>query len=224
MKRPEVWFVIALLLVIFVDALGRDWALNNLANPRLGHPLVVDVNEPGHLEAQLIRRFGSLSGLDASAVRDLDGRPFDPDIVLSRGQKIVVPEREVVWATLSISFRLVFNKGATFGLQLGGFFDQLLRGLIGAFGVGVCLWAFKHTRRARQAMALAMGVMWGGAIGNLISRLKYGYVVDFIAFDRVPVWPVFNLADTAITLGAVVVAMVALLQPKTKSLDQAQED
>ena len=51
---------------------------------------------------------------------------------------------------------------------------------------------------------IAFSLILGGAIGNLIDRMMYGYVIDFIDFR---IWPVFNIADSAITVGAVIIAL-----------------
>lgn len=214
MKRPEVWFFLTLVLVAALDWVGREWALNNLANPRLGHPLVLVVEEPGTVETQIVRRFGSPSQVDVDTVRDLDGKPFGGTQVLERGEKIIVPKREFVWLKDGLAMRLVFNKGATFGLQLSTMFDAIMRTILGVLGVWICYRTFQRTRNLRRAMAAAMGMMWGGALGNLWSRLEHGYVVDFVALDLFPRWPVFNIADAALTLGAVAVVTVALIQPK----------
>ena len=56
--------------------------------------------------------------------------------------------------------------------------------------------------------ALAYALILGGAVGNLIDRGLYGYVVDFIDFHW---WPVFNLADSAITIGITLLALSILL-------------
>ena len=50
---------------------------------------------------------------------------------------------------------------------------------------------------------IAFSLIMGGAIGNLIDRITYGYVIDFIDFR---IWPVFNVADSAITIGAILIA------------------
>ena len=85
---------------------------------------------------------------------------------------------------------LVFNQGAAFGLRLGpswhfAIFALLLGGLL--------LWLLRFSASG------PLGLVLGGAAGNLLDRLRFGHVVDFIDFR---VWPVFNLADIAITLGA----------------------
>jgi signal peptidase II len=60
---------------------------------------------------------------------------------------------------------------------------------------------------------LALGLILAGALGNLIDRVIFGYVIDFLDFQ---VWPVFNLADSAITVGAVLLGL-NLLSSKGKN-------
>lgn len=65
---------------------------------------------------------------------------------------------------------------------------------------------FAYLRREREpapAMAAGVGLALGGALGNLVDRLRWGSVVDFLDFH---VWPVFNLADIALTAGVVLLA------------------
>ncbi len=61
----------------------------------------------------------------------------------------------------------------------------------------------KNNEALSHAYIIAFSLILGGAIGNLFDRIKYGYVIDFIDFR---IWPVFNIADSAITIGAVVIA------------------
>lgn len=89
----------------------------------------------------------------------------------------------------------VQNTGAAFGL---------FQGFTGAFvliSLGVAAWvALELIRHRHQAVLTqsALALVLGGAIGNLIDRLWLGYVIDFI---DVRVWPVFNVADSAISVG-----------------------
>ena len=71
--------------------------------------------------------------------------------------------------------------------------------------------AFAYHRSARKDLwvSAALALALGGAIGNLIDRVRYGYVVDF--FD-VKVWPVFNVADSAITVGILILAWTFLFK------------
>jgi signal peptidase II len=88
----------------------------------------------------------------------------------------------------------VHNRGAAFSLFQGQqtFFIVL--------AAAVIVWTVWELARSRGAASLrwAWGLVLGGAAGNLIDRLRFGHVIDFIDLR---VWPVFNVADSAITIG-----------------------
>jgi signal peptidase II len=94
----------------------------------------------------------------------------------------------------------VTNTGAAFGL----FPDQGGLLVVVAFVVVVIIVAYyRHLPAERWLLHLSLGLQLGGAIGNLLDRVRYGYVVDFI---DVGFWPVFNLADSAILIGVAILA------------------
>ena len=112
----------------------------------------------------------------------------------------------------SLRLRLVFNRGTAFGL--GSRFAPVIA-LLGVVVVGLLARSAGALRR-RPARA-ALGLVLGGAVGNLLDRLVRtgggvlgGAVVDFVDLQW---WPVFNLADVAITTGAVVLALTARDDP-----------
>ena len=117
-----------------------------------------------------------------------------------------VPERIFGnWLTL----RLVYNSGAAFGINVGGASRWVFTGL--ALIALVVLGAMaRHTDAGNRFRMLALALVCGGAVGNLIDRLKSPRgVVDFIdvwigAFH----WPTFNVADMAVSCGAVALAIV----------------
>jgi signal peptidase II len=88
----------------------------------------------------------------------------------------------------------VQNTGAAFGLFKG---QQLLFVVV---AVAVLVWVVRELRGKplQLPILLAYGMIVGGALGNLVDRLRLGYVVDFIDCR---VWPVFNIGDSAITIG-----------------------
>src|SRR5690606_36683230 len=103
-----------------------------------------------------------------------------------------------------LDFRFVRNTGASFG------FFQGQSNLLTVLALGaIAFLATYYFRKARNdaLVALALGLQLGGALGNVIDRLRYGYVVDFIDFPR---FPTFNVADSSITVG-VALLMYALL-------------
>src|SRR5689334_18376082 len=98
---------------------------------------------------------------------------------------------------------LAHNTGAAFSFlhDAGG----IQRWLFGGIAVVASTWIVVLLRRhsAQTLFALALSLILGGALGNLIDRIAYGYVVDFLAFHwDEHYFPAFNIADSAITLGA----------------------
>ncbi|TWG85781.1 signal peptidase II [Cupriavidus gilardii J11] len=99
---------------------------------------------------------------------------------------------------------LVYNKGAAFSFlaDAGGWqrwFFTVLGLAVGAFIIWLL---FRHT--GQRMFCFAVSLVLGGAVGNVIDRIVYGHVVDFLDFHmRGYHWPAFNVADCAITVGAV---------------------
>lgn len=105
----------------------------------------------------------------------------------------------------SVNLFLAFNPGAAFSLLAQGSGWQ--RWLLSAVAVGVSgylLYWLRNLAPGQRWQAVAIGLVLGGAIGNLIDRLRLGVVVDFIdLYYGDWHWPAFNVADAAITIGAV---------------------
>ncbi len=96
-------------------------------------------------------------------------------------------------------FRITYvtNTGSAFGL----FPNQTLFLIIASFvGIGILLVFYRIHRVSSPILRISLGLQLGGAIGNLMDRLRLGHVVDFI---DVGAWPVFNLADSSIVVGLV---------------------
>jgi signal peptidase II len=107
----------------------------------------------------------------------------------------------------------VENRGAAFGLlqDQTAFFV-----LVGFVVIAVIVASYRQIKEPNWLLNLALGLQMGGAIGNLADRIRYGYVVDF--FD-LTVWPVFNVADSAICVGVALLAWT-LLFPKADDSSQ----
>ena len=122
-----------------------------------------------------------------------------------------------------LNLSLGFNTGASFGM-MGGFMagkPLLMAALTGALTIAFAVMAF----RAQHALERAgFALVVGGALGNIIDRLRQGAVTDFLDFYwRDWHWPTFNVADIAITLGAVLIlaASLPLRRRKEPVLDQS---
>ena len=97
-------------------------------------------------------------------------------------------------------FTYVLNPGAAFGLLAHR--SMLFISVTLLLVAGVLL-AYKRLAAGRVLVKTGLGLVIGGALGNLVDRLRFGMVVDFLDFR---VWPVFNLADSAIVAGAFLLA------------------
>jgi signal peptidase II len=113
---------------------------------------------------------------------------------------------------------MVWNPGVSYGLfpAHGPFGTAVLAifSLAAVSALGWWLWGAQ-----RKVLAIGLGLVIGGAIGNLIDRLIYGQVADFFHFYvRGYDWYVFNIADCAITVGVVALLYDALLRPESDAV------
>src|SRR5688572_4174171 len=100
---------------------------------------------------------------------------------------------------------LVHNEGVSFGL----FGDGSARWMLSVFSVAVAgvlgWWALKAERRL---LVTSIGLIMGGAIGNVIDRIRFGWVIDFLDFSGTGFFPwIFNVADSAITIGVILLIL-----------------
>jgi lipoprotein signal peptidase len=133
-----------------------------------------------------------------------------------------LPQRGVITLAPQLNLAMVWNRGVTFGLLTGfGTWGHLL---LAALAICVVIALGVWLRRAETPMAAtALGAIAGGAIGNVIDRLRFGAVVDFIdAHLGNWHWYVFNVADAAIVCG--VIALVIDSQwPRHAPADEAAD-
>jgi len=119
----------------------------------------------------------------------------------------------------SLNFTLLHNPGAAFSFLAGAtgwqrwFFSAL------ALGVSVYLvMLLRDPAPAARTYRAGLSLILGGAVGNLIDRVRFGYVVDFIqVFYQTWFFPAFNVADSAITVGAGLVILGTLMAPAVGS-------
>lgn len=118
-------------------------------------------------------------------------------------ERIMLPPR-VIEITSVFNLVLTWNRGVSFGMfNTGSSFNVWVLPLV-AVAIVVMLVAWL-TRTDRQLLAIALGSVIGGAIGNLIDRFRFGAVADFLDVHAFGYhWPAFNIADSAITIGVMV--------------------
>jgi len=116
----------------------------------------------------------------------------------------------------------VHNTGIAFSLFADG--SALTRGILQLVILGAVVfiaWTITRQDRTAPVTALGLGLILGGALGNLLDRALYGWVIDFIHLSAriggtVYSWPDFNLADSAISVGAAVLIVRELWRPKER--------
>jgi signal peptidase II len=119
------------------------------------------------------------------------------------------------WIPLSalepfIVIRHVRNSGAAFGMfpAAGNLFLVIAVVVV----LGIVRYYYSRASTAPLWVRISLGLMLGGALGNMIDRFRFGYVVDFIDLGW---WPVFNVADSSIVVGVTMLALyMAFLQPR----------
>jgi len=114
--------------------------------------------------------------------------------LMTQGQSIAV-----IPGVFHITY--ILNKGMAFGLMPGGL---LLFVIVTFAAIGLIVYQVVHIRSRSVLMYSSLGLVLGGALGNLVDRIRIGCVIDFLDFR---IWPVFNLADSSITIGACILAL-----------------
>lgn len=123
---------------------------------------------------------------------------------LARGQSVVLAP----WLAPFFQVTFVTNSGAAFGLfpNLGQFFV-----VVAVIVIVALVWYYFRLSEGHWLVQLALGLQLGGAAGNLVDRLRSGgAVVDFIDLNFWPLhnWPVFNVADSSIVVGVILLTLL----------------
>jgi signal peptidase II len=145
-------------------------------------------------------------------------------VVADQISKVLVTESLTLYQRVPVLpfFDLVrlHNTGAAFSFlsDAAGWQNWLFAGVAGVVSVGILWWLFTLPRAGRATLALGLALVLGGAIGNVIDRLLFGYVIDFLLFYyRSWSYPAFNVADSAITVGVVLIIFDGVILEKRRS-------
>jgi signal peptidase II len=118
-------------------------------------------------------------------------------------------------------FRITYyeNSGTIFGLFPSA---TVVLTVISILAIGFLVYFYRSQRAPTPVMRIAIGILLGGAVGNLIDRLAMGEVTDFVDVGR---WPIFNVADASITLGIfLLIVMTSLVPSKDKTGKEPEQD
>lgn len=130
----------------------------------------------------------------------------------------------IIEATPFLNIVLVMNRGVSFGLvPIEATWGPWL--FAGIAAVIVALLAVWLIRADRTLLAIGIGLVIGGAVGNVIDRLRFGGVIDFLDFHLGAYhWPAFNAADTSIVLGVAALLYVSLFGSRERPTNEEAGD
>jgi len=108
-----------------------------------------------------------------------------------------------VFPGFSITYARNYGAAFSFLSDAGGWQRWFFAALAAGISVGLVIY-LKSLKKDETLLAVSLSLILGGAVGNLIDRVTYGYVIDFLdVYYQAYHWPVFNIADSAITVGVV---------------------
>ena len=185
-RKKWLIFLIIAVLSLVADQATKIWARDALPTRRFHGA------EPCVVPDDMMPRHDQIHGADQDLPPDCHGT--------------VVPVIDGFW-----SWRLSMNPGSAFGMfssQTGARIGLSVVGIIAVFGM---LWMLRKARSDQRILHWALALVAGGAIGNLIDRIYYGVVTDFILWHVGTYnphqlrweheWPVFNVADVVLVIG-----------------------
>jgi signal peptidase II len=146
-------------------------------------------------------------------------------LFLDQVSKLVIADSMQLYQSIQVMpfFKLTYvhNTGAAFSFlsEAGGWQRWFFAGLALAISMVIAVW-LTRLKKHETLLAVALALVLGGAVGNLVDRLAYGYVIDFldVYYDSWH-WPAFNIADSAITLGVMLMLAESFGLGKAKESD-----
>jgi len=144
-------------------------------------------------------------------------------VVLDQISKQLVENSLLVFETIPLlpflNLTLVYNEGAAFSfLSDQGGWQRWLFVVLAATVTLVLIFWLQRLQRTDRWLALALSLIIGGAVGNLLDRLIFGHVIDFIdLYYNQWHWPAFNIADSAISVGVVLILIDAFFGHREES-------
>ncbi|MCA9564423.1 MAG: signal peptidase II [Myxococcales bacterium] len=219
-----IYFVVLIALGVTADLTTKTWAENNLATHSSEYQNYLDVEVPAEVPAGMtlgaylqdhypsntadeIEQIASSSLIldDAGQV----ARRGHPELELSGGEHVQVRQRSVtvidefLGVEDFLGYRYVQNRGAAWGIlgKTSPSFRQPFFIVVGILAIGVIFLLYRGVPKGKFFLRTALCFIVAGAIGNIVDRVRYGYVVDFIAWRPGFNWPTFNIADVWIVIG-----------------------
>jgi len=173
-RKKWILFLIVAALSLFADQATKIWARDALPTVRVDG------------------KTGMCVVPDDMMAHTIDGKEWPPSC---HGHPVTVIDGFWKW-------RLSMNPGSAFGLFSSQNGARIMLSVVGIIAVFGMLWMLRKARRDQAILHWALALVAGGAVGNLIDRIYYGVVTDFVLwYHDSHEWPVFNVADVVLVIG-----------------------
>jgi len=150
-------------------------------------------------------------------------------LVLDQVTKAMATAYLQMWTPVEVmpyfNLMLAHNTGAAFSFlaDAGGWQRWFFSILAFLVSIAIIVW-IKKLKPEEKTLGIALAFILGGAVGNLIDRLRFGYVVDFLDFYVGDAhWPAFNIADSSIFIGAAIMIISSFRQPAAEKDSSTDE-
>lgn len=171
------------------------------------------------------------SSVDERSDAPRRGRPLAPALIALVAVVCLAADQLTKWLVVThlvrgefvrvcpfLKLRHAYNTGVAFGMWAGG--GKLLPIVAALCIITVFVWGSRYARQS-ALVGWALALVGGGALGNMVDRVRLGHVTDFIDFG---VWPVFNVADSCVVVGAILLLIHGLLHHDPKAAPTASPD
>jgi len=150
-------------------------------------------------------------------------------LILDQITKAAATANLEMWTPVEVmpyfNFMLAHNTGAAFSFlaDSGGWQRWFFTIIATVVSIAIIVW-IKKLKPEEKTLGISLSLILGGAIGNLVDRVRFGYVVDFIdVYVGTAHWPAFNVADSAICVGAAIMIITSFRQPHNAEQDDEKK-
>ncbi len=242
MAAYQKYFVLfgIMLACVFTDQATKLWSEARLAssNPPIGPPHSFDIEVPTAAKGTKMVDFlkedlswtpgEEVEGIARSRTLVNGERSFDAERVLEGGETLTITSRKAEVIKDFFHFRYTRNPGAAFGFlsKQDSPWRRPFFIVVSLLAIGLIFFIFRTVTNDQKLLILALSLIVGGAIGNFIDRIAYGWVIDFIDWHyyREYTWPTFNLADAYISVGVALMAIEIFFGAKEDEGEEGKED
>lgn len=237
-QQKKYIFLFSMVIVcVFSDQLTKQWAEHRLSSPSppIGPPHTFQIEVPLQAEGQALKEFLSsdLTGTSQNQIDHIisggllinEKVNYKSDYTLKGGEKLTVTSRRDVEVIEDFfHFRYTRNPGAAFGFlaKSDDSWRKIFFVVVSIISIFVMLGIYYKTNHHQKLLQWSLSFIIGGALGNFIDRIFYGWVIDFIDWHyyREYTWPTFNIADAQITIGVALMAIEIFMQKGENTMEE----